>query len=181
VNTVRSVTRRRTRRVSLAATAGLLGLVTLAGCSASPSVAPASAPPPPPVTTAAAPTSTGYSPQLCGAAAEFQTAANAILQLDATKVGTEGVKAALQNLAVAGQNLSTAAAAQFGPQVDALKQALASLQTTISGIQDQTSLSAKLGVLAGSVAQVQAAAKPILDSVRSGCPAVPSASTAPSS
>ncbi|MCE3555453.1 hypothetical protein LWC33_28905 [Pseudonocardia sp. RS11V-5] len=128
-----------------------------------------------------APASATYSPQLCTAAAQFQTAANALLQVDATKVGTEGVKAALQDLATAGQNLATAAAAQFGPQVDALKQALASLQTTVAGIQDQATLSAKLGALAGSVAQVEAAATPIVESVRAGCPGVPPVATPPPS
>jgi hypothetical protein len=37
--------------------------------------------------------------------------------LDASKVGTNGVKAALQDLQTAAQNLTTAAKEQFGPQV----------------------------------------------------------------
>lgn len=168
----------RTTRGALAlrlAAAGVLGLAAIAGCSASPA-----APPAPPVATST-PGSAAYPPELCTAAAQFQTAANAVVQLDATKVGTDGVKAALQNLAGAGQNLVNAAAAQFGPQVDALKQALASLQTTTASIQDQATLSAKLGALTGSVAQVEAAAKPIVDSVRTGCPGVPPVATPPPS
>ncbi|WP_433505438.1 hypothetical protein ACQP04_02365 [Pseudonocardia halophobica] len=153
--------------------------MTLVGCS-SQSAAPPSTPPAPPTTTSA-PASAAYSPELCTAATEFQTAANAILQLDATKVGTEGVKAALQNLAAAGKKLANAAGSQFGPQVDALEQALGSLQTTIASIQDQATLSAKLGALTGSVAQVEAAAKPIVDSIRTGCPGVPPVATPPPS
>jgi hypothetical protein len=180
VDTVDSSTRStRGARAFRTAAAGLLGLAALAGCS-SPAAAPPSAPPAPPATTSA-PAPASYSPALCTAATEFQTAANALLQLDATKVGTEGVKAALQDLADAGQNLATAATAQFGPQVDALEQALGSLRTTVANIQDQATLSAKLGALAGSVAQVEAAAKPIVDSVRAGCPGVPPVATPPPS
>jgi hypothetical protein len=98
-----------------AAAAGVLGAVVVAGCSSQPAAPPATPPAPPAVTTApAAPT---YSPELCSAAAQFQTAADALVQLDATKAGTEGVKAALQDLADAGRNLATAAGTQFGPQV----------------------------------------------------------------
>ncbi|WP_433505802.1 hypothetical protein ACQP04_04480 [Pseudonocardia halophobica] len=166
-------------RIALRVAAAALGIAAVAGCSAQPP-APPSAPPAPPATTSA-PATTGYSPELCAAAAEFQTAANAIVRIDATKVGTEGVKAALQDLADAGRNLAAAAGAQFGPQVDALEQALAALQTTIAGITDQASLSAKLGALAASVAQVEAAAAPIVDSVRTGCPGVPTVQTPPTS
>jgi hypothetical protein len=161
-----------------AGAAALLGLAVVAGCSAQPA-APPSTPAPPPTTSAPAPTT--YSPELCTAATEFQTAANALVQLDATKVGTEGVKAALQNLADAGRNLTGAAQAQFAPQVDGLEQALASLQTTIAGITDQASLSAKLGALTTSVAQVEAAAAPIVDSVRMGCSGVPTVAVPPTS
>lgn len=179
VDTVDSSTGRTTRGALRLAAAGVLGLAALTGCSSSPA-APPSAPPAPAATTTSTPASAAYSPQLCTAAAQFQTAANAVVQLDATKVGTDGVKVALQDLAGAGQNLVNAAAAQFGPQVDALKQALASLQTTTASIQDQATLSAKLGALTGSVAQVEAAAKPIVDSVRTGCPGVPPVATPPS-
>jgi hypothetical protein len=166
--------RRTTTRVRAVA-AGLLAAAIAAGCSSAPP-APPSPPPAPPTTTAAA-----YSPELCAAATQFQTAANALVQLDATKVGTDGVKAALQALADAGRNLVTAAKAQFAPQVAALEQALAALQTTITQIGDQAGLSAKLGALTASVAQVEAAAEPIVATVRSGCTGVPPASLPPTS
>jgi hypothetical protein len=162
-----------------ATVASLLGVAVLAGCSAPPSAPPSTPPPPPAATTS--PAASTYSPELCAAAAQFQTAANAIVQLDATKVGSEGVKAALQNLADAGRALLAAAKGQFGPQVPALEQALASLQGTIAGISDQASLSAKLGALAASVAEVEAAAKPIIDSVRMGCTGIPPVETPPPS
>ena len=157
-----------------AAMAALLCVAVVGGCSAQ-----STTPSTPPATSAAAPAT--YSPELCSAATQFQTAANAIGQLDATKAGTDGVKAALQNLADTGRSLETAAEAQFGPQVAELKQSLASLQNTIAGISDQATLSAKLGALTASVAQVEAAAKPIVDSVRTGCTGIPPVQAPPTS
>ena len=67
------------------------------------------------------PTSATYSAELCSAAAEYQTAANALVQLDAKQVGADGVKAALQDLQTATSNLAAAAQDQFDPQVAELK------------------------------------------------------------
>ena len=74
----------------------------------------------------------------------------------------------------AGRNLVSAAQTQFGPDADQLKQALNSLQSTVAGLSDQAGVSAKLGAIAASVGAVEAAAQPIIDAVRTGCPAVPS-------
>jgi hypothetical protein len=149
------------------AVAAIVAAAAIAGCASGGAPPPPAAPPTP---VAPAPT---YSAALCSAAVEFQTAANAIVHLNATAVGTQGVKAALQNLQTAGRNLAAAAQDQFGPQLADLNQALASLQTTITGLTDQQSLSDKLGALTAAVSNVEQAAKPIMDSVRTGCPAVP--------
>ena len=127
------------------------------------------------------PTSATYSAELCSAAAEYQTAANALVQLDAKQVGTDGVKAALQDLQTATSNLAAAAQDQFEPQVAELEKAVASLRGTIAGLSDQDSLSTNLGKIAASVGVVEQAAKPIVDSVRTGCPAVPPVETPPAS
>ena len=121
------------------------------------------------------------SAELCSAAAEYQTAANAIVALDATQVGTDGVKKALQDLETAANNLQDAAQDQFGPEVAELEKAVASLRGTIAGLSDQESLSTNLGKIAASVAVVEQAAKPIMDSVRTGCPSIPPAETPPTS
>lgn len=159
---------RRHRGTALAhlVVASVLGCAVVAGCAG-----PGGAPPA--ATTTSAPAATTYSSAVCSAAADFQTSANAVSQLDATKVGTNGVRTAMQNLVNAGRNLATATKAQFAPQVATLEQALGSLQTTIGGLTDQNSLSAKLGAVTASVAAVEQAAKPILDTVRTGCPALP--------
>ncbi|HEY6423852.1 MAG TPA: hypothetical protein VIY28_11505 [Pseudonocardiaceae bacterium] len=103
------------------------------------------------------------------------------MHVDATKVGTEGVKSALQNLRTAGTNLASAAQDQFAPQVAGLNQSLRSLQATIGGLSDQDSLSSKFGAISASVAAVEQAAKPIMDSARAGCPSVPSVELPPGS
>ena len=152
-----------------------LGCLVLSGCTSE-----SAAPPPPPPPTVA-PTPATYSAELCSAAAEFQTAANAIVTLNATAVGADGVKNTLQGLETAATNLWAAAQDQFGPQGAELEKAIASLRGTIAGLTDQDSLSTNLGKIAASVAVVEQAAKPIVDSVRTGCPSVPPAETPPAS
>lgn len=160
--------------------AAALGCLVLAGCAGEAPSPPSSPPSSLPVSSAA-PTSATYSAQLCSAAADFQSAANDIVALDATAVGVDGVRNALQNLATAASTLRTAAQAQFGPQGAELERAVASLRGTIAGLTSQDSLSSNLGRIAASVAGVEQAAKPIVDSVRTGCPSVPPAEAPPAS
>ena len=112
---------------------------------------------------------------------KFQTAANDIVTLDATKVGSDGVKKTLQNLETAAGNLWAAAQDAVRSQGAELQSAIASLKGTVAGLTDQDSLSTNLGKIAASVAGVEQAAKPIMDSVRTGCPSVPPAETPPAS
>jgi hypothetical protein len=53
---------------------------------------------------------------LCTAVADFRTATSQLTELDAVAVGLDGVKAALQNLDTAANELADAASAEFGPQ-----------------------------------------------------------------
>jgi hypothetical protein len=170
--------RRPSSLVVLLATAGI-GLTGITGCSSGTSSPPATTPTAASsiVPTSAAPTSAA----LCSAAADFRTATDAIGDLDANQVGVDGVRAALQNLETAGRNLATAARDQFGPDVENLTTALGSLRDTITSVSDQNSLSSKLGALAASVAEVEVAAAPIVDSVEAGCPSEPSTGSTPPS
>lgn len=166
---------RRGRRGSRASTvAVVLVCVVLGGCASGTSTAPPAAPPA--TATAAptaAPTPASYSAELCSAAARFQTAGNALVTLDAGQAGVDGVKQALQDLGAAASGLVDAARAQFAPQVAELERAISSLQGTIAGLSSQDSVSTNLGEIAASVGAVERAAAPIVDSVRTGCPAVP--------
>jgi len=171
------ITERACRRATAARfVAAALGCVVLAGCASQSATAP-----PPAVSTLAPTSAAPLSAELCSAAAEYQTAANAIVTLDASQVGTDGVKQALQNLETAAKNLGAAAKEQFGPQVTELEKAIASLRGTIAGLSDQDSVSTNLGKIAASVGVVEQAAKPIMDSVRSGCPSVPAVELPPAS
>ncbi len=153
-----------------------LGGLVLVGCAGQGTSAPA-----PTASSSAPATAATYSSELCSAAADFQKAANAVVHLDASKVGTDGVKTALQDLQTAAQKLTVAAKAQFGPQVADLEKAIASLRATLAGLSGQDSLSTNLGKIAASVGAVEQAAKPIVDSVRTGCPSVPPAEIPPAS
>ena len=166
-------TTRRSRALTVA-----WGCLVLAGCANQTTASP---PPTPSVSPPVATSSPGFSPELCSAAAEYQKAANAIVTIDATKVGTEGVKAALQDLQTAASNLATAAREQFGPQVAELDKAIASLKETITGLSSQDSLSTNLGKIAASVSAVEQAAGSVVDNARTGCPTVPPVVAPPTS
>jgi hypothetical protein len=149
-------------------TAALVCLI-LSGCADSATSAPSTTP--------------TYSVQLCEAAASYQTAANAIITLDAGEVGIEGVKKAMLDLQTGTNNLIAVAGSQnqFGAQLGELQAASAALNTTIAGLNDQDSLSSDIGKIVASVSAVEQAAKPIVDSLRTGCPAVPPAAIPPTS
>jgi hypothetical protein len=163
---------RRRTRVIRAITAGL-GCIVLAGCASQSTTAP-------PASSSASPT---YSVQLCSEATTFQTAANDVATLDVSTAGTDGVKQALLDLQTATNNLIAVAAneKQFGGELPALEKAGASLDATIEGLGGQADPSASLGEITSSVTAVDQAAKPMMDSLRAGCPSVPPAETPPAS
>jgi hypothetical protein len=152
-----------------------LGCLVLSACASQSTTAP-------PASTAST-ASPGYSVQLCSEAVTYQTAANDVLTLDVSKAGTEGVKQALLDLQTATNNLVAVAAneKQFGAQLPALDKASTSLDTTVEGLGSQADPSASLGEITSSVSAVDQAAKPIMDSLRAGCPSVPPAETPPAS
>jgi hypothetical protein len=169
---------RRTSARGSRAVAVAVAFLVLAGCGGQ-SSAPATSQPASAAPTAAPTTSVTLSAELCSAATEYQVAANALVDLNATQVGIDGVKQALQDLQTAGGDLAAAAKEQFAPQVAELESAVASLRGTIAGLTDQDSLSTNLGKIATSVGGVEQAAQPIVDSGRAGCPSVPSAEAPP--
>jgi hypothetical protein len=149
------------RTVAGLITAALLAL-SGAGCSG----ATPSAPPAPPAPTATASTSA----ELCTAVAGFRTATNQLVEIDPVAVGLDGVKAALQNLGTAANELADAASAEFGAQAQDLEEAISALGSTLQGLQNQADLSSKLDEIATSVGEVQQAAAPIVESAQTGCP-----------
>lgn len=166
--------RRRTRGTRL--TVAALGCLVVVGCAGESTTATPAASGP--ASTAAA----TYSVQLCSEAALYQTAANDMAVVDVTTAGTDGVKKALLNLQTAANNLVAVAAAenQFGPQVAELEAASTSLNTTIEDVANQDDASLNGDTITASVSAVEQAAKPMVDSLRGGCPSVPPAVTPPS-
>src|SRR5689334_2259679 len=98
------ITERACRKATSPLVVATLVVVVLAGCASQSATAP-----PPAVSTPAPTTVAPMSAELCSAAAQYQTAANAIMTLNATQVGTDGVKKALQDLETAANNLGAAA------------------------------------------------------------------------
>jgi hypothetical protein len=169
-------TRRRRTWVARIVVAAV-GCLVFPGCAGQSSNSPAATP------TASGPASTTYSVQLCSEAAEYQMAANTMATIDASTAGSDAVEKAVLDLQTATDNLIAVAAAenQFGPQLAELEKASTSLDATIEGLPSQDSVSANLGEIMPSVTAVEQAAKPIMDSLRPGCPPVPPAVTPPTS
>ena len=159
---------RKRTRTALFIAAGL-GCLVLAGCASQSTTAP-------PASSTASAT---YSVQLCSEATTFQTAANDVATLDVSTAGTDGVKNALLDLQTATTNLIAVASneKQFSAQLPALEKASASLNATIQGLDSQSDPSATAAETTASVTAVDQAAKPMMDSLRSGCPSVPPAET----
>jgi len=162
------------RPVGRRAAAGLVAAAVLAlsgaGCAGGTPATPPATPPAAAPPTSAPPTTASTSAELCSAVDEFRTATDQLVELDAAAVGLDGVKAALRELGTAASGVADAAAAEFGPQVDELEQAITALGTTIEGLQNQANLSSKLGAIATSVGGVEQAAAPMVDSAETGCP-----------
>jgi hypothetical protein len=158
-----------TNPVGRQATVGLIAAALLAlsgvGCAGGAPAAPPATPP-----AAMPPTTPSTADALCAAAADFRTATNQLVVIDPAAVGVDGVKAALQNLGSAANELADAAAAEFGPQAQDLNEAISALGSTIEGVQDQADLSSKLGAIATSVGEVEQAAAPIVANAQTGCP-----------
>lgn len=161
------------------ATVGL-GMAGIVGCSsgtpavseAQSSMLPAasSAPGSPPPADAA----------LCTAAGKFQAAVVNLASLRGTGADAAAVKAALQNVDTTGADLANAAQNQYPAQVADLRQATASLKSTVTGLTDQGSLSSNLGTVMSSLTSVGVAAGGVLSPIKHSCPAMASAVPAPS-
>ena len=161
------------------ATVGL-GMAGMVGCSSgNPSVSEAQSSMLP--VTSSAP---GSAPQadaaLCTAAGQFQGALTNLSSLRGAGADAAAVKAALQHVSTTGGNLADAAQNQYPAQAADLRQAADSLKSTVTGLTDQSSLSANLGTVMSSLASVGLAAGGLLSPIKHSCPAPSPAPSAPS-
>ena len=117
---------------------------------------------------------------LCTAAGEFQVTVATLSSLRGAGADAAAVKAALENVGTSGASLADAAQNQYPAQVADLRQATASLKSTVTGLTDQGSLSSNLGAVMSSLASVGVAAGGILSPIKHSCPAPSSMPPAPS-
>jgi hypothetical protein len=95
-----------------------------------------------PATTAGATTTTAAASQACADAAALKASVAELDQLDPPDAGKAGIQAALEKVRTNLAALRTSAASQWGTEVGELDSAVNALQTTVSGIDGNSLLSA---------------------------------------
>jgi hypothetical protein len=95
-----------------------------------------------PATTAGATTTTAAASQACADAAALKASIAELDQLDPPDAGKAGIQAALEKVRTNLAALRTSAASQWGTEVGELDSAVNALQTTVSGIDGNSLLSA---------------------------------------
>jgi hypothetical protein len=95
-----------------------------------------------PATTAGATTTTAAASQACADAAALKASVAELDQIDPPDAGKAGIQAALEKVRTNLAALRTSAASQWGTEVGELDSAVNALQTTVSGIDGNSLLSA---------------------------------------
>jgi hypothetical protein len=93
-------------------------------------------------TTAGATTTTAAASQACADAAALKASVAELDQIDPPDAGKAGIQAALEKVRTNLAALRTSAASQWGTEVGELDSAVNALQTTVSGIDGNSLLSA---------------------------------------
>jgi hypothetical protein len=103
---------------------------------------PSTAAPATTATTAGATTTTAAASQACADAAALKASVAELDQLDPPEAGKAGIQAALEKVRTNLAALRSSAASQWGAEVGELDSAVNALQTTVSGIDGNSLLSA---------------------------------------
>jgi len=103
---------------------------------------PSTAAPATTATTAGATTTTAAASQACADAAALKASVAELDQIDPPDAGKAGIQAALEKVRTNLAALRTSAASQWGTEVGELDRAVNALQTTVSGIDGNSLLSA---------------------------------------
>jgi len=103
---------------------------------------PSTAAPATTATTAGATTTTAAASQACADAAALKASVAELDQLDPPDAGKAGIQAALEKVRTNLAALRSSAASQWGAEVDELDSAVNALQTTVSGIDGNSLVSA---------------------------------------
>jgi hypothetical protein len=109
-----------------------------------------------PATTAGATTTTAAASQACADAAALKASVAELDQIDPPDAGKAGIQAALEKVRTNLAALRTSAASQWGTEVGELDSAVNALQTTVSGIDGNSLLSA-LPTIVNNLEQIDGA------------------------
>ena len=109
-----------------------------------------------PATTAGATTTTAAASQACADAAALKASVAELDQIDPPDAGKAGIQAALEKVRTNLAALRTSAASQWGTEVGELDSAVNALQTTLSGIDGNSLLSA-LPTIVNNLEQIDGA------------------------
>jgi hypothetical protein len=143
-------------RAPTAARLLLLALLCLAAACGGSGDEPSTAAPATTATTAGATTTTAPASQACADAAALKASVAELDQLDPADAGKAGIQAALQKVRTNLAALRSSAASQWATEVGELDSAVSALQTTVSGIDGNSLLSA-LPTIVGDLERIDGA------------------------
>jgi hypothetical protein len=121
-----------------------------------------------PATTAGAATTTAAASQACADAAALKASVAELDQLDPPDAGKAGIQAALEKVRTNLAALRSSAASQWGTEVGELDSAVNALQTTVSGIDGNSLLSA-LPTIASDLERIDGAWKTLEQRIDQDC------------
>jgi hypothetical protein len=153
------------RRLALAVACSAAAAVVVAGCGSSSTPSSSS-------TGTSGPAASGTS-AVCTQAGQLQASVRQLTSLNVVQQGTNGVKAAANNVQAQFDALKQTASSQYQSQVDAL-------QSALSNLKNAGSQSNPVTAAADAVGQVGTAANALFDAISSSCPnGIPSVSASP--
>ncbi|MGZ4619115.1 MAG: hypothetical protein ACXV3F_10440 [Frankiaceae bacterium] len=172
-----------TNRFVLTAACAAAATALLVGCGSSSSAPSGSN------TGTAAPTASGSNtgtgapasgtPAVCTQAGEFEAALGQVTSINVIQQGTNGVKAAADNVQTQFNALKQTASSQYQSQVDALQSAVSNLENVANNLGSQSN---PVQAVTSAVGQLATAAKAFSDAISSSCPGgIPSVSASPPS
>jgi hypothetical protein len=110
------------------------------------------------------------SAQVCADLAAFQASLDELTGLTSGSAAVRDVLGAVEAIVTTGQAFVGSAKATFGPEAQALGEALAGLQTALQGITGEGSLGDKAATVENAVDEVAAAFDALKAEVAPGCP-----------
>jgi hypothetical protein len=108
--------------------------------------------------------------QVCADLADFQAALDDLTGLDLETVRIRDAIGAIEAVVTTGQAFVDSAKAAFGPEGQALGDALVGLQTALQGVTGEGSLGDKAATIENAIDEVAAAFDALKAEVSPGCP-----------